>query len=38
LTADLGDGTIVPIPVCERCLELVSGELKVSLAKDLPDW
>lgn len=24
LTADLGDGTLVPIPVCESCLELVS--------------
>lgn len=24
LTANLGDGTIVPIPVCEDCLGLVS--------------
>lgn len=32
LTADLGDGTLVPIPVCESCLALVSTEHKVSLS------
>jgi hypothetical protein len=31
LTADLGDGTLVTIPVCKRCLDLVSTEHKLSL-------
>lgn len=34
LTADLGDGTLVPIPVCERCLSLVSTDFSVSLLKE----
>lgn len=34
LTADLGNGMIVPIPVCQRCLDLVSTEYKLSLSKE----
>jgi len=34
LTADLGDGTVVPIPVCADCLRLVSPRLEVSLPKE----
>lgn len=38
LTADLGDGTIVAIPVCESCLKLVSPRVQsFSLGDDLQD-
>lgn len=30
LTAQLEDGMVVPIPVCESCLALVSTEYKLS--------
>lgn len=34
LTAQLEDGMVVPIPVCESCLELVSTEHQVLLVKE----
>lgn len=34
LTAHLEGGIVVPIPVCKRCLELVSVDFPVSLAKE----
>lgn len=34
LTAHLEDGIVVPIPVCQRCLDLVSVDFPVSLAKE----
>lgn len=39
LTADLGDGTLVHIPVCESCLKLVSQGINngFSFANDLQD-
>jgi hypothetical protein len=38
LTADLGDGTLVRIPVCESCLKLVSPRVEsYSFAHDLRD-
>lgn len=34
LTAHIEGGIVVPIPVCQSCLDLVSEDFNVSLAKE----